>query len=184
MAFGFYVLPRRTDLILTTLDIKSTHSPMPPWAASVPRSSTHCSRRAIDLFSRSRCWCNAHNSRVPLLRFRAASTNVSPTAINYHPNISHQNKELYDALSHLSGKSQQYANVSPLQLALRGLAADNAVTRVAVLGLNSQISARRLARALLADPLSREEAWEHELENGKEDEPVLLRYAAQKQGVE
>jgi hypothetical protein len=35
-----------------------------------------------------------------------------------------------------------------------------------VLGLNSQVSAQRLARLLLADPLGAEETWEKELEKG------------------
>ena len=35
--------------------------------------------------------------------------------------------------------------------------------RNVVLGLNSQVSASRLARLLLADPLGNEEAWEKEL---------------------
>ena len=33
-----------------------------------------------------------------------------------------------------------------------------------VLGLNSQVSAQRLVRLLLADPLGNEEGWEKELE--------------------
>lgn len=178
MVLGFCVLPRKTDLIPTTCNTKSTHSPMPPWAASVPRSTTHCSRRAIGQLSRSPWCCDARSPRAPLLRFRAASTHVSPTAINYSPSIPHQNRELYDALSHLNEKAEQHANTNRLQLALRVLTAENAVTRVAVLGLDGQASARRLARALLADPLVAEDAWEIHLENGEEDGPVLLRYAA------
>lgn len=45
----------------------------------------------------------------------------------------------------------------------------------AVLGLNSQIGAQRLARLLLADPLGQEEEWEKELDSAGE-EAVLLRY--------
>lgn len=33
-----------------------------------------------------------------------------------------------------------------------------------MLGLNSQVSAQRLARLLLADPLGSEEGWEKELD--------------------
>lgn len=47
-----------------------------------------------------------------------------------------------------------------------------------MLGLNSQVSAQRLARLLLADPLGKEEGWERELEEGNEEDgkAVLLRY--------
>jgi hypothetical protein len=65
------------------------------------------------------------------LRVRSASTHVSPTAINLRPNIPPKNKELYDALSALSGAAETYVNISRLQLALHGLAARDAVTRVA-----------------------------------------------------
>lgn len=44
-----------------------------------------------------------------------------------------------------------------------------------VLGLNSQLSAQRLARLLLADPLGAEERWEKELEKtGDGNERALL----------
>jgi hypothetical protein len=47
----------------------------------------------------------------------------------------------------------------------------------AVLGLNSQVSAQRLARLLLADPLGAEEQWERELEKSGEGsgKAVLLK---------
>ena len=41
---------------------------------------------------------------------------------------------------------------------------EDVADRVVVLGLNSQVSASRLARLLLADPLGNEEGWEKELE--------------------
>lgn len=46
-----------------------------------------------------------------------------------------------------------------------------------VLGLNSQVSAQRLARLLLADPLGNEEEWEQELEKAGDgnDRAVLLK---------
>ena len=44
-----------------------------------------------------------------------------------------------------------------------------------VLGLNSQVSAQRLARLLLADPLSAEEKWEKELDQrGDGNERAVL----------
>lgn len=67
-------------------------------------------------------------------------------------------------------------NLSRLQLALRGLAVENAVTRVAVLGLNSQVGAQRLARLLIADPLAEKANWEEKLEKSLDGGAVLLRY--------
>lgn len=107
---------------------RATHSPMPPWVASVPRSTTCLRRIVIDRLSPSlRC----RDVSASNLRIRSASTHVSPTAINYRPNIPPRNEELYNALSALSGAAERFVNLSRLQLALRGLAAENAVTRVA-----------------------------------------------------
>jgi hypothetical protein len=69
-------------------------------------------------------------------------------------------------------------NLSRLQLALRGLAVESPVTRVAVLGLSSHGGAKRLARALLADPLGAQEPWELALETAIEEGAVLIRYVA------
>jgi hypothetical protein len=55
----------------------------------------------------------------------------------------------------------------------------NGLTRMTVLGLNSQTSAQRLVRLLLADPLGAEEQWEKELEKAGDGnaKAVLLKYA-------
>jgi hypothetical protein len=66
-------------------------------------------------------------------------------------------------LSKLNDAAETYVDISRMQLALRGLEAQDAVTRVAVLGVNGQMGARRLVRLLLADPLGKEEGWEREL---------------------
>ncbi|KAF1834092.1 hypothetical protein BDW02DRAFT_569364 [Decorospora gaudefroyi] len=137
---------------------------MPRWVASVPRRTILRSPGRIGFAN---------------LGVRSASTHVSPTAINLRPNIPPRNQALHDALSALGGAAEAHVNTSRLQLALRGLAAHDAVTRIAVLGLDSQLSARRLARLLLADPLGAEEAWEKELANagpGEERGAVLLKY--------
>ena len=54
---------------------------------------------------------------------------------------------------------------------------EDVADRVVVLGLNSQVSASRLARLLLADPLGNEEGWEKELEKADEanERAVLLK---------
>lgn len=106
---------------------------------------------------------------------RYASAQVSPTAINVQPHIPARNEELYSALSKLNKEAEQYVNVSRVQLALRNLAAQDPVIRVAVLSLGSQLDAQRAVRLLLADPLGPKESWEDELEQADE-RAVLLRY--------
>ncbi|KAH7396343.1 hypothetical protein BKA66DRAFT_262212 [Pyrenochaeta sp. MPI-SDFR-AT-0127] len=151
---------------------------MPPWVAFVPRSNCLRTGRSIERIPLALHCRHAPSLRPSNLRIRSASTHVSPTAINLRPNIPQKNKELYDALSALSGAAETYVNISRLQLALRGVAAHDAVTRIAVLGLNSQVSAQRLARLLLADPLGTEERWERELEKAGDgnERAVLLKY--------
>lgn len=118
---------------------------MPPWVAPVPRSTRLPTGRTIERFSLSLRRYNASIATPQNVRVRCApkpysatpgryaSTLVSPTAINLRPNIPPSNAELYNALSELSGKAEQYVNISRLQLALRGLAASdgNGVTRIA-----------------------------------------------------
>ncbi|EUC32450.1 hypothetical protein COCCADRAFT_37622 [Bipolaris zeicola 26-R-13] len=151
---------------------------MPPWVASVPRLTIFRKTGSIDRIPLALRCRNVPRSPYTSLRARSASTHVSPTAINLRPNVPPRNQELYDALSALSGAAETHVNISRLQLALRGLAAQDAVTRVAVLGLNSQLSAQQLARLLLADPLAAEGQWEKDLAKagvGNEN-AVLLKY--------
>lgn len=105
---------------------------MPPWVASVPRLTIFRKTGPTDRLPLARRCRNVLTSRpTTSLHVRSASTHVSPTAINLRPHIPPRNKELYDALSALSGAAETYVNISRLQLALRGLAAQDAVTRVA-----------------------------------------------------
>jgi hypothetical protein len=154
---------------------------MPLWVASVPRSTLLPKGRAIGQLSHSFRCRNAPLPRYLNPRVRFASAQVSPTAINVRPNVPPRNEELYKALSELSVIAEQYVNLSRVQLALRGLEAEDVVTRLAVLGMSSQRSAQRLARLLLADPLSNTENWEKQLEQTDEgdDRAVLLRYGFQ-----
>ncbi|KAL1593817.1 hypothetical protein SLS60_010549 [Paraconiothyrium brasiliense] len=145
---------------------------MPPWVACVSRQAPCPRAKAIDRFAIS-----LHCRHAALsLRIRSASTHVSPTAINYRPNVPPRNVELYNTLSGLNNAAEQYVNLSRLQLALSGLAGENAVTRVAVLGLKSQVGAQRLARLLVADPLADKAEWEKKLEKSPEEGAVLLRF--------
>ncbi|KAF2743246.1 hypothetical protein M011DRAFT_481020 [Sporormia fimetaria CBS 119925] len=152
---------------------------MPLWVASVPRVRCALGRRTIgilqhDLKFRSRC---QPSLRIPQRSY--ASTHVSPATINAAPRVLPQNKELYNALCQLETSAEQYVNISRIQLALRGLASEDFVVRVAVLALDSQENAQKVARLLLADPLGPVEKWEEELETATEDgKPVLLRYGA------
>jgi len=104
---------------------------MPPWVAFAPRLSSLINGRTIERVPVALRCRNAAKPSCHNLRVRSASTHVSPTAINLRPNIPQRNKELHDALSALSGAAETYVNISRLQLALRGLAAQDAVTRVA-----------------------------------------------------
>jgi hypothetical protein len=115
---------------------------MPPWVAAVPRLTSRVTGRAIERIPAAlSCRKNAIASCTNL-RARSASTHVSPTAINLRPNIPPRNKELHDALSALSGAAETHVNISLLQLALQGLAAQDAVTRVA-----GTVHARSVRRA-------------------------------------
>jgi hypothetical protein len=71
-------------------------------------------------------------------------------------------------------------------LALQGLRQNPGaeIVRVAILGLEngaeSGAAARRVLRALLADPLQEEQPWERELENRDESRPLIVRVAPPK----
>ncbi len=123
---------------------------------------------------------------------RTASTIPSVTAVNVKREIPSAFQELYGALKALESEAGVYVNTSQLQLALRGVESENAVIRVAgenyvfsigrcqilmgsiVLGLNGQSGARRLAKALLADPLAAEQGWETQLTGSDEGDGKAL----------
>jgi hypothetical protein len=131
---------------------------------------------------------------------RKYSSTVSTTAIDARKPIPAAFQELHASLSDLEEEASIYINPSQLQLALRGLESENAVTRVAgtiasrqrrfsssnpyvvlmaviVLGVNGQRGACRLVRVLLADPLRPESEWERQLADGDETDgrSLLLR---------
>ncbi|KAF2276453.1 uncharacterized protein EI97DRAFT_40285 [Westerdykella ornata] len=150
---------------------------MPPWVASVPRCSCFPRGRAIGRPLRSLAPYNWPQFNTRFLRRQYATTLVSPTAINARPDVPSRNQELYNALTDLHKTAEQYVNLSRVQLALRGLAAQEPVMRIAVLSMDSQLHAQNLARLLLADPLGSVAQWEKELERlDIEEKPVLLRF--------
>lgn len=109
---------------------------------------------------------------------RCASTLSSTTAVNATKNVPARYKELYQALGDLRKKASGQVNISRLQLALQGLELETPTTRVAVLGLNVQHTARRLVRLLLADALGDEEQWEKDLLKSTDDasQGLLIRF--------
>lgn len=184
---------------------------MHPRLATLPRSVSSPTRSVyICSTCRSRRWSpigprrinttlslpiNLHVSR------RRYSSTVSTTAINAKKPIPAAFQELHASLRDLEEEASIYISPSQLQLALRGLESENAVTRVAgtmasyqrdaswapnvcvvlitviVLGVGGQRGARRLARVLLADPLRPEAEWEKQLVDGDEADGkgLLLR---------
>jgi hypothetical protein len=130
---GPRIAPPKATSTLTwhALQQCTSRSPMPPWVATAPRLSSLINGRTTErIHVALRCRSNLKTAFTHL-RVRSASTHVSPTAINLRPNIPPRNKELHDALSALSGAAETYVNISRLQLALAGLTAQDAVTRVA-----------------------------------------------------
>ncbi|EME82189.1 uncharacterized protein MYCFIDRAFT_107992, partial [Pseudocercospora fijiensis CIRAD86] len=103
---------------------------------------------------------------------------ASTTAINAPTNTPSALRELYQQLWLLRDKASSYVDLSRLQLAIRSLESDDPVIRVAFLGLGSlgAKAARKLARVLLADALSDEEAWEKELVEVEDERSVLIKY--------
>lgn len=89
--------------------------------------------------------------------------------------------ELGKTLLELQKHSPNLVNISRLQLALQGLRQDagDEIVRVAILGLANGSAAgptaRRVLRAMLADPLMDEQPWEKELEQRNSTKPLVVR---------
>ncbi|KAJ5146215.1 uncharacterized protein N7515_000779 [Penicillium bovifimosum] len=117
---------------------------------------------------------------------RAFSTSTVITA----KSVPSRFKELHAALEAVKDAGLEQVNLSRLQFALRGLESETPLIRVAghgtnlfslwniVLGLNDAISARKLVRLLLADPLVPRQSWEDVLESYDADSSrgLLIRY--------
>ncbi|KIV92639.1 hypothetical protein PV10_03912 [Exophiala mesophila] len=109
---------------------------------------------------------------------RCASTLSSRTAVNAVKNIPTRYQGLYKALGDVQKNASAQVNLSRLRLALQGLESETPTTRVAVLGLDTQETARRLVRLLLADALVDESQWEKELTSNIQElgPDVVIRY--------
>ena len=135
----------------------------------------------------------SRKARGTILQIRTASTTASVTAVNARRDIPPRFRNLHESVKALETEAAVYINLSQMRLALRGLESENAVTRIAgksfsngsngwvlyantsaVLGLNGHNGPRRLARALLADPLSSELRWENHLTADENDERAIL----------
>ncbi|KAK5134761.1 hypothetical protein LTR08_006136 [Meristemomyces frigidus] len=78
-------------------------------------------------------------------------------------------------------------DLSRLQLAARSLESETPVVRVALLGLgsNGALAARKLARVMLSDALSDEQAWEQKLlQSSRDGKSLLLRYGDEEDVVQ
>lgn len=116
---------------------------------------------------------------------RSTSTLASSTAVNASKTIPPRLQELHIALVDAKSKASNYLNLSRLQLALLGLESEKPVERVAgmqsqfarvsrlvaprtdklaVLGLDTSLAARKLVKLLLVDPLIPEAEWERWLD--------------------
>lgn len=112
---------------------------------------------------------------------RSASNDslASSTAVNAIPTVPPPLRELHQKLSALQYEAGGYVDLSRLQLATRSLESENPVVRIALHGLGESgtDSARKLARVLIADPLSEQEAWESKLvESSTDGRSLLLKY--------
>ncbi|KAL4753797.1 hypothetical protein BDW72DRAFT_190757 [Aspergillus terricola var. indicus] len=105
---------------------------------------------------------------------------TAPTTAHTARHVPLRLRELYESLVQLQNIAPEQVNLSRLQLALRGLESEEPLIRIAVLGLNDVVAARKLVRLLLADALKEREDWEDMLdsisENGELERGLLIRY--------
>ena len=112
-------------------------------------------------------------------RHNSGASLASGSAVNAPSTVPAAYKDLYRQLQALQETASSYVDLSRLQLALRSLESSTPVVRVALLGLgsNGALAARKLARALLSDPLMDEEEWERKILDSMNDgRNLLLQY--------
>ncbi|KAG6012477.1 hypothetical protein E4U54_007505 [Claviceps lovelessii] len=158
-------------------------------SAILPRSSHHrLLLRHTRLLSPSPSACpvcaNASPTRPPrTTRTRAPRRDAtSRRYLSSTPARPDPRAELESTLLELQKHSPSLINPSRLQLALQGLRqeAGSEIVRIAILGLaggpGAGPTARRVLRALLADPLQEEQPWERELATRSETQkPLVVR---------
>ncbi|KHN95667.1 uncharacterized protein MAM_06508 [Metarhizium album ARSEF 1941] len=158
---------------------------MAPSSALLPRSARRLRLRLRLLpqarhLSVSPCQICARSTRLARLRPRprnephVARRRLLSTSTN-------PRTELEATLLELQNQSPNLVNLSRLQLAIQGLRQDagTETIRVAIIGLANgtevDTTARRILRALLADPLQEEQPWEKALENRHQNKPLIVR---------
>jgi chemotaxis protein histidine kinase CheA len=152
--------------------------------AMLPRTASSHPKR-LELAVRSLLYCPACSAwqLAPITsgkllhhrEKRRGSTLVSATAVNATKSIPSRNRDIHGALIELGKKASGQVNLSRLQLAIQGLEYKHPISRIALLGLNVPITARRLVRLLLADSSKPQQEWEARfLAEDVEQTPGLL----------
>ncbi|KAG5964842.1 hypothetical protein E4U58_003037 [Claviceps cyperi] len=161
-------------------------------AAILPRTGQHRllvghTRRLVAPPSICPVCANASRTRRDASSRRSLSSTPPPSpAPTRHQ---HPRAELESTLLELQKHAPSLTNLSRWQLALQGLRQEQGdeVIRIAILGLakdsraGSRPTARRVLRALLADPLQEEQSWEQELGNRDETTPLVVRVGPPRQ---
>ncbi|KAG6197663.1 hypothetical protein E4U10_008052 [Claviceps purpurea] len=170
----------------------NTTSAMAFKAAILPRTGQHRllvgnTRRLAASPSICPVCANASRTRRDASSRRSLSSTPPPSpAPTRHQ---HPRAELESTLLELQKRAPSLTNLSRWQLALQGLRQEQGdeVIRIAILGLakdsraGSRPTARRVLRALLADPLQGEQSWERELGNRDETTPLVVRVGPPRQ---
>ncbi|KAL4734065.1 hypothetical protein BDV11DRAFT_66805 [Aspergillus similis] len=170
-------LPRRRGLITNSIPPCSS-------CATTQQRRNLSTRREPCSPPRFRTQAHLQNSPISRLSSLAKTStklySTAPTTAHTARHVPLRLRELYESLVQLQSIAPEQVNLSRLQLALRGLETAEPLIRVAVLGLNDVVAARKLVRLLLADPLKEREDWEDMLdsvsENGELERGLLIRY--------
>ncbi|KAL4868524.1 hypothetical protein BDV12DRAFT_102246 [Aspergillus spectabilis] len=167
-------LPRKRDITSKTI----THCPS---CATTQQRRALSTRRLPSQLRTQQSQAQLQNT-VPRLRTLANTKTYStaPSSIHTARHVPPRLRDLYESLARIQTVAPEQVNLSRVQLALRGLESEEALTRVAVLGLNDVAAARKLVRLLLADPLKGREDWEDMLDSVDGDagleRGLLIRY--------
>ncbi|KAL5335837.1 hypothetical protein BJX70DRAFT_308726 [Aspergillus crustosus] len=132
---------------------------------------------------RQRPQSQAHlRNTIPQLRTVAKTNSYStaPSSVHTARHVPPRLRNLYESLARIQNVAPEQVNLSRVQLALRGLESEEALIRVAVLGMNNVAAAIKLVKLLLADPLKGREDWEDMLDSVEEnaglERGLLIRY--------
>jgi hypothetical protein len=173
-----YVCP--SCLFTTATRAFSSYARTPLHQPARPRQTQ---TRTLHSNSYTRATCAGEHSNgatfLPSLGKRHNGSLASSTAINAPSTVPLEFRELHQRLNALQDSASGFVDLSRLQLALRSLESAEPVVRVAFLGLGEKgaVTARRLARVLIADALGDEEDWEQKIMGEADDaRSLLLRY--------